>query len=166
MDILAPIGAGRPPGTQLDSGPSPATSTGAAVSRIVDIQRPSSLAATKRRRRLLIGIGVVALAATITLALSHLEPAAPTVERATVWIDTVKRGPMLRQVRGPGTLVPDQVLWIPASTEGTVERILVKPGSQVRSDTPLLQLRNPELEVAVMEAASLVSAAEAESANL
>lgn len=120
----------------------------------------------KKRRRLLIGAGLVALAATITLGLSRLEPAAPTVERSTVWIDTVKRGSMLRQVRGPGTLVPEQIRWIPAASEGTVERILVKPGSAVTASTALLQLSNPELEVAVLEAASLVTAAEAETTNI
>lgn len=106
------------------------------------------------------------LVAAVTLGLSRLEPASPGVERSAVWIDTVKRGSMLRQVRGPGTLVPEQVRWIPAASEGTVERILVKPGSAVGAGTPLLQLSNPELEVAVLDAGSLVAAAEAETTNL
>src|SRR5262249_54997884 len=131
----------------------------------VDIQRPNE-AAKKRRRRIAIGAGLLLIVVTITLALSRLEPASPVIERSTVWIDTVKRGPMLRQVHGPGTLVPEQIRWIPAPTEGTVERILVKPGSAVLARTPLLQLHNPELEVAVLEAGSLVTAAEAETTNL
>ena len=131
----------------------------------MDIQRPFEVA-KKRRRRLTIGAGLILLVVTITVALSRLEPAAPAVERSTVWIDTVKRGPMLRQVHGAGSLVPEQIRWIPAPGEGTVESILVKPGSAVLAQTPLLQLRNPELEVTVLEADSLVKAAEAETTNL
>ena len=65
----------------------------------------------------------------ITLGLSRLKPAAPSVEAATVWLDTVKRGPMLRQVRGLGTLVPEDIRWIPATTQGRVERIVLRPGN-------------------------------------
>ena len=71
----------------------------------------------------------------ITLGLSRLKPAAPSVERATVWIDTVKRGPMLREVRGLGTLVPEDIRWIPATTQGRVERIVLSPGTTVSADT-------------------------------
>src|SRR5213592_2629982 len=103
----------------------------------MDIQRPSQ-AGRKKRRRILIGAGVVILLAVITIGLSRLEPAAPSVEKATVWVDTVKRGPMLRQVRGSGTLVPEEIRWIPATTEGRVERILALPGTVVKADTVLL----------------------------
>ena len=79
--------------------------------------------------------------------MSRLEPAAPTVDRSTVFVDTVKRGGMLRQVRGAGVLVPEFIRWIPASSEGTVERILALAGTEVKKDTPLLILSNPELEL-------------------
>ena len=128
----------------------------------MDIQRPQEIAAQKRRRRILIGVGVVCLIAAVTVGLAHLGPAAPSVERGTVWIDTVKRGPMLRQVRGSGTLVPTQVRWIPATIEGRVERVLAQPGTVVSPDTVLLELVNPELDLAVLDAESAVKAAEAE----
>ncbi len=123
----------------------------------------------KRRRNLtrtLYGVGGVTALAAITLGLSHLKPAAPSVSRSTVLIDTVKRGPMVRQVRGLGTLVPEEIRWIPAATEGRVERILIKPGTAVTSDSVILELSNPELESASMDAAWQLKAAEADAANL
>jgi HlyD family secretion protein len=90
----------------------------------------------------------------ISVALRNLKPAAPTVERATVWIDTVKRGPMIRQVRGLGTLVvmPEYIRWIPAVTSGRVERKLMQPGAKVHPDTILLILSNPQLEQETLNA--------------
>jgi HlyD family secretion protein len=112
----------------------------------------------------------VSIAATVialvAAGVSRLEPAVPTLERATVWIDTVKRGPMTREVRGLGTLVPEEILWIPAATDGRVERILVKPGSPVKADTVLLDLSNPELELAALDAEYQVRAAEARYTDL
>lgn len=131
----------------------------------MDIARPH-IAAQKRRRRLIYGGAGAAAIILITAGLSRLEPAAPSVERSTVLIDTVKRGPMLRQVRGSGTLVPESIRWIPAVTVGRVERILVLPGTAVKADTILLELSNPELEVTAAEAESAVRAAEAEMKNL
>jgi len=128
---------------------------------MVDIARPSQ-AKSRRRKRILYsaaGLGAILL---ITLGLSRLKPAAPTVERATVWIDTVKRGEMLRQVRGLGTLVPEEIRWIPAITPGRVERLVVKPGTEVKADTVILELSNPELELAALEAESQLRAAEAQ----
>ncbi|HEX9636853.1 MAG TPA: HlyD family efflux transporter periplasmic adaptor subunit [Acidobacteriota bacterium] len=107
-----------------------------------------------------IGSGLLAIV-LISLGLSRLKPAAPTVERATVWIDTVKRGPMIRQVRGLGTLVPEEIRWIPAASEGRVEQILVLPGTEVKADTVLLELSNPELEQTALEAELQLKAAEA-----
>jgi len=107
-----------------------------------------------------IGGGLLAIV-LISLGLSRLKPAAPTVERATVWIDTVKRGPMIRQVRGLGTLVPEEIRWIPAASEGRVEQILVLPGTEVKADTVLLELSNPELEQTALEAELQLKAAEA-----
>ena len=102
----------------------------------------------------------------VTIGLSRLEPAAPSVEKGTVWVDTVKRGPMLRQVRGTGTLVPEEIRWIPATTDGRVERIVVLPGKVVEANTVLLELSNPTLQVAAADAESELKAAEAESTNL
>ena len=115
----------------------------------MDIPRESE--ARKRRwRRIIYSLlgGVVIL--TITLGLSRLGPAAPTVERATIWPDTVKRGPMVRDVHGLGTLVPEDILWIPAVTDGRVKRRLL-PGVAVKEDTILLELTNPELEQEVLD---------------
>jgi HlyD family secretion protein len=131
----------------------------------MDIPRVSE--ARKRRiRRIIYGILALIAIAVITVALSRLKPAAPTVERATVWVDTVKRGPMVRQVRGLGTLVPEEIRWIPAVTDGRVERILVHPGTSVTADTVILELSNPEQEQAAVEARAQLQSAEAELANL
>jgi len=126
----------------------------------MDIPRPSAARERRRRRILYAALGATALT-LITLGLSRLKPAAPTVERATVWMDTVKRGSMIRQVRGLGTLVPEEIRWIPAATEGRVERIVVQPGTPVRSDTVILDLSNPELELAALEAQQQLRAAHA-----
>jgi HlyD family secretion protein len=102
----------------------------------------------------------------ITLGLSRLAPAAPQVEKASVWIDTVKRGPMLRQVRGLGTLVPEDIRWIPATTQGQVERILLHPGTAVKADSVILELVNPQLDQELQDADLKVQAAEASLQNL
>jgi HlyD family secretion protein len=127
---------------------------------------PRTTAAKQRRRRQIgyaaAGIALVALA---TMGLSKLKPAAPAVERAALWIDTVKRGPMLRQVRGLGTLVPQDIRWIPAVTEGRVDRILVLPGTAVKADTVMLDLKNPQLEQEALDAEWKLKAAEADYRN-
>jgi len=123
----------------------------------MDIQRPDLSRAKRRRRLLLLGGGLV-LVALATVGLTRLEPAAPTLERAMVWSDTVKRGPMTREVRGLGTLVPEEIRWITASSAGRVERILLLPGETVGPDTVLVELSNPELDQHALEAASLVAA--------
>ena len=112
-------------------------------------------------RRIVLGVIVACAIPLVTWGLSRLKPAAQPVERATIWPDTVKRGPMLRQVRGLGTLVPEEVLWIPATTDGRVERILVRPGAQVRPDTILLELSNPQLQLDAVDLEWQVKAAEA-----
>ena len=119
---------------------------------MVDIARSSDVLKKKKIRRILYGIGFLAVIILITVGVSRLKPAAPSVDRATVWIDTVKRGPMLRQVRGSGTLVPEEIRWIPATTQGRVERILLRPGANVHPDTVILELTNPELQQSVKEA--------------
>src|SRR5213594_4964423 len=99
----------------------------------MDIPRKSA-ARMRRIKNIIYGVIALAVIAGISLGLSKLKPAAPTVERATVWIDTVKRGPMLRNVRGLGTLVPVEIRWVSAVTQGRVERRLVQPGAVVRAD--------------------------------
>lgn len=126
----------------------------------MDIARPSQ-AAAKRRRRILLGAAGLGAVLLITLGLSRLKPAAPSVERATVWIDTVKRGEMLRQVRGLGTLVPEEIRWIPAQTEGRVERRVILPGAIVKPDSVILELSNPELELQASDADQALRAAQA-----
>jgi HlyD family secretion protein len=127
----------------------------------MDILRPE-VARKRRIRRALYGLAVLTLIPLITWGLSRLKPAAPTVERATVWLDTVKRGPMTREVRGLGTLVPEEVLWIPAPMEGRVDRILALPGTPVTAETVLIELVNPELQQAAVDADYQVKAAEAQ----
>jgi len=126
----------------------------------MDIARTGVVEA-KRRRRILYGIiGAVAML-LVTLGLSRLKPAAPSIERSTVWPETVKRGPMLREVKGTGTLVPEEIRWIPAVTSGRVERVLTLAGSQIEADTVILELSNPELELAAMEAEAQLREAQA-----
>ena len=107
-------------------------------------------------------------AAAVSVAVMRLKPAAPAVERGTVWTDTVKRGPMLRQVRGLGSLVPSQesVRQIPAETEATVVRIQLLPGSQVTAGSVLLEMSNPQTEQAAVDAELQLKAAEAEYQSL
>lgn len=131
----------------------------------MDIQR-KGIGRKKRIRRIIYGTGGLVLVLLITLGLSRLEPAAPSVERATVWMDTVKRGEMLRQVRGTGTLVPEEIRWIPAVTEGRVERRVVLPGAEVKPDTVILELSNPELVQTALAAEMDLKRSEAEYANL
>jgi HlyD family secretion protein len=129
------------------------------------LRRPSNVW-QKRVRRVIYGVIAVAIVGLITLGLSRLKPAAPSVERATVWIDTVKRGPLLRDVRGLGTLVPEDIRWIPATTQGRVDRILLHPGTSVKADSVLLELVNPQLDQEYQDAGLKVQAAEASLQNL
>ena len=131
----------------------------------MDIPRPD--VAAKKRKRQIITISAIALGLILaTIGLSRLKPAVPSVDRSTVWIDTVKRGPMVRQVRGLGTFVPEDIRWIPANTEGRVEKIIVWPGTHVEPDTIILELSSPELEQAAHDAELQATAAEAELTTL
>src|SRR5271170_3889176 len=132
----------------------------------MDIARPD-VARQKRRRRIVYAAVGVVLLALATMGLSRLKPAAPSVERSTVWVDTVKRGSILRQVRGLGTLVPMEgsIQFLPALTDGRVERILELPGAQVKSDTILLEMSNPQLSQEALDAEWKLKAAEADYKN-
>ncbi len=131
----------------------------------MDVARPER-ARRRRIKRIIYVVLALAIIPVVTWALSRLKPAAPTVERATVWLDTVKRGPMLRNVRGLGTLIPEEIIWIPATTDGRVERRLALPGIVLKPDTIILVLTNPELEQALLDAEWKLKAAESELANL
>jgi HlyD family secretion protein len=133
----------------------------------MDIARPEFKTQKRRRQRIVVAAAVLGVAA-LSAGVTRLKPAAPTVERGTVWTDTVKRGPMLRQVRGLGTLVPTQeaVRQIPAETEATVVRIHMLPGSHVDASTVLLDMSNPQTEQAAVDAQLQLKAAEAEYENL
>src|SRR5580658_6413734 len=133
----------------------------------MDIARPEFKTQKRRRQAALLVLTVLAVAA-VSVGVLRLKPAAPTVERGTVWTDIVKRGPMLRQVRGLGSLVPTQesVRQIPAETEATVVRIRLLPGSQVKADDILLEMSNPQTEQAAVDAELQLKAAEAEYQSL
>src|ERR1700723_2044311 len=129
----------------------------------MDIERPEFKRQKRRRQIAWLAAGSVLLVA-VTVGVSRLKPAAPEVERSTVWTDTVKRGSMLRQVRGLGSLIPSQEFTrqIPAETEATVVRIRILPGSQVKADSILLEMSNPQTEQAALDAQLQLKAAEAE----
>jgi HlyD family secretion protein len=133
----------------------------------MDISRPDLKAKKRKRQALTIAVGVVVLA-VITFLVMRLKPAAPTVDRSVVWTDIVKRGPMVRQVRGLGTLVPreDAIRQIPAQTEATVVRILVLPGSNVKPDTVLLELADPQATQQALDAELALKGARADLSNV
>lgn len=132
----------------------------------MDVARGPEVLRKKRIKQALLVTLIVVVGGAITLALSRMQPAAPTVERATVWIDTVHRGSMIRQVRGLGTLVPKEIRWIPATTQGRVERRLAQQGDLVTPDTVLLELSNPDVQQASVESENQLKGAEAQMANL
>jgi multidrug resistance efflux pump len=133
----------------------------------MDIARPEFKLQQRRRQIVLLGLGA-GVVAVVSIGVMRLKPAAPSVERGTVWTDVVKRGSMLRQVRGPGSLMPVQeaVRQIPAETEATVVRIRVLPGTQVQADTVLLEMSNSQVEQAAIDAQLQLKAAEAEYQSL
>src|SRR5918995_2053824 len=133
---------------------------------MVDIARSPSVIRKKKIRRAIYGAAALLVIILITVGVSRLKPAAPSVDRATVWVDTVKRGQMLRQVRGSGTLVPEDIRWIPATTQGRVERILLRPGTEVKPDSVILELSNPQLDQELRNAELQLQSAEASLANL
>ena len=131
----------------------------------MDIQRPSNARAKKIRRIIYAAVAFL-LIGGVSYGLSRLRPAAPTVDRATIWADEVKRGPMLREVRGLGTLVPEDIRWIPAQTSATVERIVLRPGAIVHPNSVILELSDPQLQRDLLDAEYLLKGADADYANL
>ncbi len=124
----------------------------------MDIQRAP---VNKKRKRTIWALAGVAVVVVVTVALSRLSPAAPSVDRATLVIDTVVRGPMVREVRGPGTLAPESPTFISAVTSGRVDRVILRPGAKVEANTVLIQMSNPDVELQALSADQQVSAAEA-----
>lgn len=118
-----------------------------------------------RQRFVYIGGGLIALVA-VTVGLSRLRPAAPSVERGTIWSDTVRLGPMVREVRGPGSLIPEQIRWVSAVTPGRVERKLVMPGARVTAGTVLLELSNPDMQIQRLQAERQLTDAQAQLVSL
>jgi HlyD family secretion protein len=131
----------------------------------MDVPRPD-VARKKKKRRLIIGGASLLGIILITVVVARLKPAAVSVDRASVWVDTVKRGPMLRQVRGLGTLVPEDIRWIATNKEGRVEKIVVRPGAHVEPDTVILELSSPDLQQTALDAESAAKTAEAELTTL
>ncbi len=131
----------------------------------MDVPRPD-VARRKKKRRLIIAAASVLGLIVITVVISRLKPAAMSVDRASVWIDTVKRGPMLRQVRGLGTLVPEDIRWIAAAKDGRVEKIVVRPGAHVEPDTLIVELSSPDLQQAARDAELQEKGADAELTTL
>ena len=122
--------------------------------------------ANRGRQRLIYGgIAIVALVA-MTLGLRSLKPAAPRVDRASVWIDSVQKGPLVIEVRGPGTLVPERIRYISAVTAGRVERRLAEPGQEVHPETVLLELSNPDVQLEALESERQLTVAQADYVNL
>jgi HlyD family secretion protein len=116
-------------------------------------------------RRIVLGIVVLSAVVGTSFALKRLKPAAPSVDGSVVWRDTVKRGPITLEVRGLGTLVPEQTMIVPATTDGRVQRIIIRPGTEVRADSVIMILTSPELETSLLDAEFAVKAAEADYQN-
>jgi HlyD family secretion protein len=131
----------------------------------MDILRPSNARAKKIRRIIYATVGAIFLAG-VTFGVSRLRPAAPSVDKATIWTDEVKRGPMIRDVRGIGTLVPEDIRWIAAQTDSRVDKIVLHPGAIVKPDSVILELSNPELQRDALDAQYELKAAQADLANL
>jgi HlyD family secretion protein len=131
----------------------------------MDIERPDLKKKRQKKRILYGGLVAVALAA-FTVAIFSLEPAAKSVSRQSIWPGTVERGTMIRQVRGPGTLVPKEVRWITTSVDGRVEARLLQPGVEVQPDSVILELINPQIEQQLEDARLALNAAEARLADL
>lgn len=132
----------------------------------MDIALSPALRRQRQARRWFWRGGAAAGLGLLALGLARLEPSGPSVDKSSIWTDTVKRGEMLRQVHGNGVLVPEEIRWIPSPNPGRVERILVLPGARVGAETVLVELSNPEVEQAAFDAEWQLKEAEADLANL
>jgi HlyD family secretion protein len=128
---------------------------------MVDIARSPEVKKKKKRRQILLAALAVLAIVAVTIGVSRLRPAAPGVERATVWVDTVRRGPLTRQVRGSGTLVPENIRWITATTSGRIEKRLLRPGATVTPTSVILIMSNPDLQQAATTAELALKSAQA-----
>ena len=126
----------------------------------MDVPRKSNKKKRQVKQILYALVAIIAIVG-VTVGVSRLKPAAPSAEDSTLWKDTVKRGSMLRQVRGLGTLVPEEIRWVPAISQGRVEKKLVQVGAEVNANTVLLELSNPEIQQAAVDAESQLRGAEA-----
>src|SRR5258708_1340911 len=117
-------------------------------------------------RRFVNGTVEIMLMGGVKYGLAGFRPAAPSVDRATIWPDEVKRGPMLREVRGLGTLVPEDIRWIPAQTDSRVDRWVLRPGAIVKPNSIIMELSDPTLQRDALDAEYLLKGAEADYANL
>ena len=131
----------------------------------MDVKRDPAILKKKRMRQSAYAVAGVIAIIMVTIGVSQLKPAAPEVERSTVWIDTVKRGPMTRAVRGAGRLVPEDIRWITSRTSGRVERIILRPGAMVTPGTVIVELSNPQLTQQVMQARLAANSAQANLRN-
>jgi HlyD family secretion protein len=127
----------------------------------MDVQRDPAILKRKKLRRSLLAVAGVAVIIAVSVAVSQLEPAAPSVPQSTVYFGVVKRGPMVREVRGAGNLVPEDIRWITTTATGRVERLVIRPGASVQPGTVILELSNPELRQQVTDADLAVKAASA-----
>ncbi len=132
----------------------------------MDVPRGKEVARKKLIRRIALIVVILAAIPLITWGLSRLKPAAPSVDRATVWIDTVKRGPMLREVRGLGTLVVEEYNWIPATFESRVEKINFLPGAKLHPNDIVMVLKNPQMELDEADLEAQIKQAQAVYDNL
>jgi HlyD family secretion protein len=132
----------------------------------MDVARPQSVARNKKIKRIVVAVFVLIGAAGLTLGLSRMKPAAPSVDRATVWVDTVKRGELLMQRRGIGTLVPEEVRWIPATSDGIIEERRVRAGDMVNASSVILVMSNPDVRQRATDAELQLKGAEADLLSL
>src|SRR3954454_12989727 len=133
----------------------------------MDVPRSPEVAKKKKIKRVIFSVAALLVVAFVTVVLAKLRPAAPTVERGTTWRDTVKRGSMLRQVRGPGTLVPEDIRWVTSATDATVQRIVTLPSPEpLSADTVILELRDERVQQEMVDAELQLRAAEADLTSL
>ena len=133
---------------------------------MVDVARPKSVIRNKKIKKVVYAVLVLVAASAVTLGLSRMAPAAPSVDGATLWPDTVKRGEMLRQVRGLGTLVPEEVRFIPATSDSIIEERKLRAGETVTPNSIILVMSNPDVQQRAIDAELQLKGAEADLANL